>query len=142
VSFDEEYRNPIDKKTYVAEGGWTAYLPESPRPEEPGKKVKTVEIMLLTSQDALVARTTVEAVVDFVREAERLAEVAFGSSGGQFRVLVQFDCTSTGHEVKLAHQGDVAQELLQGYYEALASAPKLPVRDGEVSFQLELSVSP
>jgi hypothetical protein len=33
-------------------------------------------------------------------------------------------------------------ELLQAYYDSLASARKLPVRDGEVTFQLEVSVSP
>ena len=37
---------------------------------------------------------------------------------------------------------DATQELLQAYYEALAAARKRPVRDCEVSFQVELSVSP
>jgi hypothetical protein len=79
-------------------------------------------------------------VAVFVREAVRLAELLFGSSGKQFRVMVQFTCKPPGHEVELAHERGATQELLQAYYDALAAANKLPVRDGEVSFQLELSV--
>lgn len=142
MSRDEVYRNPVDKKTYVAAGGWKAHQPETPRPDDPGRVVKVEGIRLLTSEADMEARTSVAEVAAFLREAERLADVAFRNSGRQFRVLVQFDCNPSGHEVKLAHQGDATQELLQGYYDALVAARKLPVRQGEVSFQLELSVSP
>jgi hypothetical protein len=55
---------------------------------------------------------------------------------------VQFNCTPAGHEVELAHQGDATDELLQAYYDVLMSAKKLPIKEGEASFQLELSVRP
>jgi hypothetical protein len=139
---DEVFHNPVDKKIYVAPGGWKTHQPEVPPPDDPRRMVKPEQVRLLTSEADMAARTDVLAVAAFLREAERLADVLFGSSGKQFRVMVQFTCKPAGHEVKLAHQGDVAQELLQAYYEALAAANKLPVRDGEVSFQLELSVSP
>jgi hypothetical protein len=142
VKPDEVYRNPVDKKAYVAPGGWKTHQPEVPRADEPGRKVKTEQVRLLTSEAGMAARTDVSAVAAFLREAERLAEVAFGSSGKQFRVMAQFTCKPTGHEVKLAHLGDATQESLQAYYDALVAAKKLPVREGEVSFQLELSVSP
>jgi len=142
VSPDDEYHNPIDKKTYVAQGGWKTYQPEVPRPDDPGKKVKSKQLRLLTSQDDIAVRTTVEALVDFVKEAERLAEECLGKSEKQFKLLVEFKCTPDGHEVSLAHQGDAPQELLQKYHDALSAAKKLPVRSGEVSFQMEMSVSP
>jgi hypothetical protein len=142
VSPDEAYHNPVDRETYVATGGWKTYRPETPRPDEPGRKVKTEQIRRLTSEADIEARTTVAEVAEFLREAERLADVTFGKSGRQFRVMVQFNCKPAGHDVKLAHQGDATQELLQTYYDALAAAEKLPVKEGEVAFQLELSVSP
>jgi hypothetical protein len=142
VSPDEVYQNPVDKKTYVAPGGWKTYQPEVPRADEPGRKVKTEQVRLLTSEADMATRTDVSAVATFLKEAERLAEVSFGSSGKQFRVMAQFTCKPAGHEVKLAHQGDATEGLLQAYYDALLAAKKLPVRDGEVSFQLELSVRP
>lgn len=142
MSPDEVYHNPVDKKTYVAPGGWKTHQPEVPRPNEPGRKVKTEQVRLLTSEADMTARTDVSAVAAYLKEAERLADVSFGTSGKQFRVMVQFTCKPAGHEIKLAHQGDATQELLQAYHDALVAAKKLSVRDGEVSFQLELSVGP
>jgi hypothetical protein len=136
------YHNPVDNKTYVAPGGWTTYQPQAPRADEPGRKVKAEHVRLLTAEEQMAARIEVSDVAAFIQEAERLAEVSFGSSGKQFRVMAQFTCTPAGHEVKLAHQGDAPQELLQAYYDALVAAKKLPVRESEVSFQMELSVSP
>src|SRR5262245_42229322 len=128
VNPDEVYHNPMDQKTYVAPGGWKSYQPESPRPDEPGRKVKTERIRLLTSEADMVARTDVSDVAAFLREAQRLADVSLGSSGKQFRVMAQFTCKPTGHEVALAYQGDGTPELLQAYYGALVAAKKLPVR--------------
>jgi hypothetical protein len=142
ASPDEAYLNPVDKKTYLAPGGWKTYLPETPRPDEPGRKVRTQHVRLLSSQSDIETRTTVADLAAFIREAERLADESFGKSGRRFQVMAQFHCQPTGHEVKLAHQGDATQELLQEYYDALTAAKKLRVKDGEVSFQLELSVSP
>jgi hypothetical protein len=138
---DEVYHNSLDKKTYVAPGGWKTHQPEVPRPDEPGRKVKTEQVRLLTSEADIAARTDASAVAAFLREAERLADVSFGSSGKWFRVVAQFTCTPAGHEVKLAYEGDATRELVQAYHDALVAARKLPVRDGEVSFQLELSVN-
>jgi hypothetical protein len=142
VSPDEVYRNPVDQKTYVAPGGWKTYNPDVPRMEEPGKKVKCDQIRLLTAQDDIASRTTVEALTEFIKEAERLADQSFDKAGKPFRLLVQLYCRPAGHEVKVAHPGDAPQEMLQHYYDALTVAKKLPVKEGEVSFQLELSVNP
>src|SRR5262245_25195813 len=77
VSPDEVYHNPVDKKTYVAPGGWKTHQPEVPRADEPGQKVKMEQVRLLTSEADLAARTDVSAVATFLKEAERLASVSF-----------------------------------------------------------------
>ena len=135
---DEVYHNPVDKKTYVAPGGWKTYQPATPRPDEPGRELKIAHVRLLASEADVAARTDVSDLAAFLREAERLANVSFGSSGKQFRVLVQVTCGPSGHEVEMAHEGDATRELLQAYYDGLVAAKKLPVREGEVSFQFEL----
>jgi hypothetical protein len=142
VNPDEAFHNPVDNKTYVAPGGWKSYKPAVPRPDEPGKKVKTDQVRLLTSQDEIAARTTVKELTSFIKEAERLAEESLENSETPFRLMVQFNCKPDGHNVKLAHQGDAKQELLQRYHDGLTAAKKLPVRDGEVAFQLEMSIRP
>jgi hypothetical protein len=142
LSSDKVYQNPVDKKTYVAPGGWKKYHPQAPRPEEPGKKVKHEEIRLLTSQRDIAERTTVEELATFIKEVERVAEQSLGTSGTGFKLLAQFDCTPSGHEVRLAHQGEAAQNILQGFYNALKGMKKLPVKGGTVSFQVEMAVSP
>lgn len=141
MSPDEVYHNPVDEKSYAVPGGWKTYQPEVPRPDEPGRKVRIEQVRLLTSEADAAARTDVSAMTAFIEEAARLADVAFGASARQVRVMVQFTCKPAGHEVELAHQGDATPELLQAYYDALVAAKKLPVRDGEVSFQVELSVN-
>lgn len=142
VTPDETFHNPVDNKTYVAPGGWKLHKPDVPRPDEPGKKVKTDQIRLLTSQNEIAARTTVKELAAFIKEAERLADESFGKAGKGFRLMVQFNCVPTGHKIKLALQGDAAPELLQNYQDGLTAAKKLSVKDGEVAFQLELSVNP
>lgn len=142
ASSSETFHNPVDGKTYVAPGGWQTYKPDVPRPEDPNRKVKTERIRLLTAQDVMATRTTVEALAAFIREAERLADESFSTSGKRFKLLAQFKCTPLKHEVELTHQGDATRELLQKYYDALATAKKLPVESGDVSFQIEFSISP
>jgi hypothetical protein len=118
---DEAYVNPVDQKTYVAPGGWETYQPDSPRAADPlGSKVKTEEIRLLTAQDLIAARTMVEDLAAFCKAVERCAEQLFAESEKGFKVMVQFKCSPSGHEIQMAHQGDASQELLQAFYESLA----------------------
>lgn len=142
TSPDEIFENPVDKQTYVAPGGWKKYQPTVSRLDEPAKKVKSEGVRLLTSQDDIAVRTTVQDLADFLREAEGLAGELLNTTGKPFKVMVQFTCTPAGHEVKMAHQGDATEEVLQRYYDGLKLIKKLAVKDGEVVFQLELSVRP
>jgi len=92
-------------------------------------------------EDDIAAQTTVVELATFLKEAERLAEETFAKSDSQFKVLVQFDCTPSGHKVSMAYEGDATQELLQEYYDALKIAKKLPVKSDKVLFQLEVLVN-
>jgi hypothetical protein len=136
------YQNPVDHKAYVAEGGWTTYEPDVPRTEKSNKKVKVEAIRLLTPEEDIAAQTTVEEISAFIKDAERRADESLEKSDKAFQLLVQFSCKPGGHQVKLVHQGDASKELLQRYYDSLRAIKKLPIKQGEVSFQLEISVTP
>ena len=141
ITYGKEYQNPVDQKTYVAEGGWRLYKPDTPRPRMPWQKVRTKAVRLLMSDDDIAAQTTVMELATFVKEAERLADETFNKSDQEATVLVQFDCIPSGHQVRIAYQGEVSQELLQQYYDALKGVTKLPVKNDKVVFQLELLVN-
>src|SRR5262245_1418143 len=138
---DKEYVNPLDQKVYSPEGGWRTCEPESPQPKIPGRKVKIGHVRLLMPEQDIAAQTTVMELATFTKEAERLAEETFSKSDQRSTLLVQFDCTPSGHEIRLGYQGDVSQELLRQYYDALKAAQKLRVKNDKVLFQLELLVN-
>ena len=141
-SESETYKNPADGKTYVAPGGWKTYRPEQPAPQVPGTKVKTDQIRLLTAEADIATRTTVADLATFIKEVQRLSEEKLGKLGRELKVLVQFDCTPEGHTVKLAFHGEASKELLKGYQDALQAVKKLPVKEGSVAFQVEMTVQP
>jgi hypothetical protein len=97
-------------------------------------------VRLLTDQNAIATRTTVEDLSGFCLEVERIANQIFDKSKQTFKVLVQFDCTPAGHQIQIAHQGDASQELLQTFYDELSAMNKLSVSRDEVSFQVEIDV--
>lgn len=143
----EHFQNPFDGKTYagkthVAQVDSTATPPVSAALDAPERKVKMGTVRFLTLDNELAARTSMEDMATFAIEAHRLAEEHLGKSAQCFTVLVQFTCRSSAHDIQLAHQGDASQELLNDYYHALKAAKTLPVREGEVSFQIEMSVDP
>ena len=132
----------MDGRSYVAPGGWRVHSPDEPSPKEHGRGVTLGSVRLLDAESDFEVRTSQTDLVTFIQEAVRLAQDPFGNSGEQFQVMVQFTCRPDGHEVDLAYQGDAPQERLQQYLDALASAKRLPVSHGELSFQVEISVDP
>lgn len=141
--WEESYDNPVDQKTYVASGGWQTYQPQpSGEGDREGKKVKTESLRLLTAQEDIAARTTVQDLATFCKDVERIADQNLGSCDRGFKLLVQFKCTPSGHEIQLAHQGDGSHELLQAFHDALKGMKPLTVHQDEVAFQFEMDVQP
>jgi tetratricopeptide (TPR) repeat protein len=141
---DQAYHNPIDGKTYVAPGGWRTYQPQPGAKTEPVKeKVKVDHVRLMTPEDEIASRTSVKDLAKFVKQAEQIASKTFGKSDKGLKLLVEFTCSPSGHELQIAHQPeDVDKELLQAFYAALAKMDKLPVKEGKLAFQIQWTVSP
>jgi len=97
---------------------------------------------LLTEETRIAERTTSTAIAAFIRTVERLANQHLATTTTAFRLLIQFKCMPTSHEVKLAWQGDAPGDLLRALVQALEEKDRLPVGEDDVSFQIEMLVSP
>ena len=140
VSQEETYRNPADKKDYVAPGGWQNYTPDggvTPSAE----KVYLESVRLLQSQDEIASRTSAQELAAFIDLAHKAAAEVFASYVKPAVLLVQFTCVPGKCPPSIAYQGDPPQELLRAYYEKLRELQPLRC-SGEVKFQFSLRVQP
>ncbi len=142
VSENERYDNPVDKKTYVAPGGWKEYQPNVPRMAEESARIHNNGVRLLTAQNEIAERTSVESLAAFIKRAETSAQTALVDVTEKATIVAQFACSPGTHQVQLAHQGNVTQNQLQSFYDSLLTVEPMPVTSGEVSFQLTIQVDP
>lgn len=136
----ERYDNPVDHRSYVTEGEFKTYKPDSEQ-DTSGQSVVTNGIHLLTGEPDLKQRVRVEDLASFIKSAEDKAYPILAKNKASALVLVQFDCQPNRFEVKMASQGNPQESILQALYEAMKSLSPLKTK-GEVIFQVELNVRP
>jgi hypothetical protein len=137
---EETYRNPVDGRTYTAEGGWRTYEPMGGVVESQ-EKVSLGTIRLLQDNATIGARTTAEKLAAFIDSAVAAGADVFANHTSPITLLVQFHCLPQKHSVRLAYDGNVSDEQLQAFYDRLGSLPPLEVND-EVLFQFSVAVAP
>jgi hypothetical protein len=104
-------------------------------------KVAIKQVRLLTPEHELAARTSTGELTAFCQELQRCAQRATVDRDDAAELLIRMRCTPEGHDVDLASRGDVSQPVMQALFDAVTQLPKLPVQEGEVSFEIELTVS-
>jgi hypothetical protein len=132
------YINPVDGKTYTTPGEFRTYQPASPK-DQSKQRVKNEGIVLLTGEQDLVARATVEDVAAFITQAAARARIVLARHVGTAAVMVQFNCQPKLCRVQIAGDGKPSKILLQALHDSLASMQALRT-SGEVIFQLSLRV--
>jgi hypothetical protein len=100
------------------------------------------QVRLLTSDSEMAARTSASDLAAFCRQLQLSAAHVLGSHDGETEVLVRLRCTPQGHDAHLATRGDPPQGAMQALLEAIQQLDRLPVREGEVSLEVLLSLSP
>ena len=120
--------------------GWNVFEPWNRK--EAADTVAITEVRLLTPEHEVAAQTSVAELAEFCQVIERCARSAVGDRDDAGELLIRMRCTADGHEVNLAGRGDVGQPVMSALYEAITQLAGLPVQTGEVSFEIELSVSP
>lgn len=140
---DDAYIAP-DGQTLVAPRGWNVYRPAQPAGEvdEAGahERVQLVEVRLITAQAEILARASARDLAVFCREIQQCAERVFGKRTTRLEAAVRVRATPTGHTLELSHRGEATREDLATLYEAVRALAKLPVREGEVAFEVLLAV--
>jgi hypothetical protein len=124
--------------------GERLYMPDKPPAKtDANKPVNVDHIRFLTGEDELAARTTADNLTEFIKAFNKIADEVLGKSKTRCKVLVQFVCAPSGHAIKIMHQPkDVDGKLLKEMHDAIAKMDKLPVSDGTVEFQIQLTVTP
>ena len=140
TSAENSYNNPVDGKTYSAEGGWRTYQPESPLLKKL-EKVSLGNVRLLQGEETVGSRTTPNALAAFVQSAVKAGAAVFADQPSPAQILVQFSCLPGKHTVQLAYDGSISSAQLQHFYDALVALTPLQVSD-EVLFQFTVVVAP
>jgi hypothetical protein len=99
------------------------------------------QVRLLTPQRELAARSSVRELAAFCHEVARCAQRAIGDLDDAAELLIRMRCTPEGHDVDLSGRGEVPPPVMKAFFEAVKQLAGLPVQDGEVSFEIELTVS-
>lgn len=137
---DDVYTSPIDGMVHAAEGGWSD-APSVAEDAPPTGDAKLGHVRLLTPLDQVAARTSIDELAAFIREIKRCAERVLGDRDDQVELLLRLRCRPHGHEVELSGRGETPPEVMQGFFESIKRLASPPVRDGEVSFEFDLTIS-
>ena len=93
-------------------------------------------IRLLTPEDDIAKRTSVEDLAKFHQAFSKIAEDVLGKGQMPCKVLVQFKCAPSGHTVEIRHQPkDIDEKPLKELHEAPTKLDKLPVKEKTVEFR-------
>ena len=95
----------------------------------------------MTSEHEMAARCSVDDLAAFCQEVQHCAQRTIGGRDDAAELLIRVRCTPEGHDVDLASRGDVSQPVMQAFFDEVQLMARLPVRGGEVSFEIELTVS-
>lgn len=146
---DDPHALPVIGQAYDPEHGWgvspqgegAAGAGEGAAEAVPGK-VTVSQGRLLTPEDDFGARSSPRDLAMFCREIQRVAGRVLTGHTGAFEATIQVRATPAGHQIQLAHRGAATPDVLARLHEAIRGLAKLPVREAEVVFELDLRVVP
>lgn len=121
---DNQYQNPVDGKTYVANGGWRDHQPQNPQPADPNAKVKLGGIRLLTDEATVAANLSSEDLSNYIKAVVTALEPATLEAQTPFQVMLQFELKPAEKVIiQIASQGEVGDDILQKVYDAALTVP-------------------
>lgn len=119
IASEDEYTNPVDGKTYVAD--WKTYQPKD-GVKPPDGRVINSGVRLLSTQADFERNTTAEdlaKLIGFIQDS--LEEQTEGyEDGGE--ILLQIELHKENNpEFKMSYRGEISEKYLQGFYNSLES---------------------
>lgn len=140
---NDQYYNPVDGKTYIAEDGWHDYSPQNPQPTDPNTRVKLDNVRLLTDQTTIAANVDIGDLSNYIKAIVTVLNSATSEAQTPFQLILQFELKP--HEtvyVQIASQGEVSDDILQKVYDAILSVESPQPRQQSIAFQSTISVNP
>lgn len=137
---DEAFVNPVDGRTYTAEGGWKEHKPETPRVPS-SAKISNNGVRLLTEQSKIAELIPVESLASFIQEIEAIVVAVVPKEEVAGAIMVQFTCSPGSQVVELAQNGEISRKTMQAVYDGLFKMKSLDIPSGEVKFQIEFLVA-
>ena len=129
---NEVYVSPIDVR---------AYQPAVAGDAGPVSRVTIGQVRLMASEEEVAARTSRQDLAAFLQTLQRSLQHILGDHDEEAELLLRLRCTPQGHDASLSGRGEIPQEVMAMVFETIKQLPRLPVRDGEVSIEIELAVS-
>ena len=140
LSGKDTYANPVDNKTYQTEGEWKEYSPEEKRVDE--GNVKTKQIILLTNENDIDSRISVESLAEFIKNAEDIIYKGYNKSDKKGELLVQFNINETGiPKISISLKDDVDEEITTQVDKRLKEIKGYATKQDSILFQLHISIN-
>lgn len=131
------YQNPVDGKTYVAEGGWTEHVPRTPREVPASEPVRIQEVRLLSAESDFVDNLTTAQLSGFIRKVEQQVRTHWGEGTQPAELLIQYTLhPDADPEPQMAFRGETGALLMEKTGEALEALEPLRTQRAPVSFQI------
>jgi hypothetical protein len=133
------YVSPVDGKVTEAPEGFRQYSPETPANDPPESLVKTKEILLLTSEDDLAQRVSVDALSTFATGIIEAANVQLATEAqtAGWEVLVDITLApGASGSCKIMSRGRDLDAVVASSLHTKIAALVPPVVEGEVHFQI------
>lgn len=119
LAAQEEYANPVDGRTYVTD--WKTYQSDGGVKPQDGRVINS-GIRFLSTQADFEKNTTAEdlaKLIGFIQEALTKESEGYKGSG---EVVLQIELRKEDNpEFKMSYQGELTQDYLQRFYDALES---------------------
>ncbi len=140
LSGKSTYVNPVDNMTYQTDGEWKEYSPEEKRVNQ--GHVQTEKIILLTNENDIEPRISVESLAEFIKNAENIIYEKYKKVDKKGELLVQFNINETGvQKVSVAIKNDVDEEITTQVEEKLKEIKGYATKRDSVLFQLHITIN-
>jgi hypothetical protein len=141
ASVQQEYTSPVTGEVYHADN-WVTYSPKrgaSPAPQR--VSVSAGKIVLLTGDQDLRARITVEDLADYLKAIENAVDTFFtpAERRAQRELTIQFTLMPEGNKIQFAAVPDLRADVARQLLTQLESVPA-PKVGGQVKLEYILSV--
>lgn len=139
----KQYQNPVDGKTYTANGGWQDYSPQNPQPAGPNARVKLGDVRLLTDQTTIAANISSEDLSNYIKAVVSALEPVAEETQTPFQVMLQFELKPAEKvSIQIASQGEVGNEILQKIYDTSLNVAAPQPSAQPIIFQATISINP